>query len=93
MECTEARKFYEHVCELTGTEFDTSTVCYHRIENTKYHISIFHQKYYRNADEFHKVSLSLVWDNNVILDRQYLKIGSSDRVIKNRFNRLLEMAV
>lgn len=89
---TEARKFYERVCELTNTEFDKSTVCYHIIEGTKYHIAILHERFYRNNEKFHKVSMTLVYNNNIIIGREYIKLGSSDKVIMNRFNKLVEMA-
>ena len=88
---SEGRRFYERVCNLINVSFDTSTVTYYDVENTKYHIAVMHQKFYRNSKQFHKVSLTLVYDKREIVAREYLKLNSSDRVIMNRFNKLVAL--
>ena len=100
----EARVFFEHVCEMTRTDFDTSAWAYNNISD-ECHIAISNRKHYRNGEEFHNIHMTLVYkgdktytepinsfDNAQIITFETIKIGASDRVIMNRFNKLVELS-
>lgn len=100
----ESISFFRHVCEMTRTDFDESAWAYNDISD-ECHIAISNRTHYRNGEEFHNIHMTLVYkgdktytepidnfSNAQIITSETIKIGASDRVIMNRFNKLVEIS-
>ena len=86
---TELRKTYERVANLVGANLNESTVCGKKLDND-YFISVSeHQK---------NVHIILVRDmhtgrgfENIIIAEFVIKVGASDKVVMNRYHKLIDV--
>lgn len=102
----EAIKFFERVCEITETDDNGTAFAYNNIsDDSECHICVSLRKRYKNGEEFHNIHMTLVYkgektytepvnsfSNAQIITSETIKIGASDRVVMNRFNKLVELS-
>lgn len=93
------RETFERIAELVGTNTTAGCTVFGFDVNDQYFISVTERIFYKNHKAFQNIHMNLVkksdtgrdLDNKTVAF-EVIKVGATDKVIMNKYNKLLAMA-